>query len=201
MTVRLEVLPPAQQQQVLADLARLRITVFREFPYLYDGDLAYEQRYLHTYLEAPDFFLAVVRDGERVVGATTALPLEAETAELQAPFRAAGIDPAAVFYFGESVLLPEYRGMGFGRQFLELREARARELGRQWAAFCAVDRPADHPRRPQGYRPLDALWDRQGFVRRPDLTTTMTWQDLDEPAESPKRMVFWTKFLTAGGSA
>jgi hypothetical protein len=35
------------------DLAQLRITVFREFPYLYDGDLAYEQNYLRTYLDCP----------------------------------------------------------------------------------------------------------------------------------------------------
>jgi len=28
----------------IADLARLRIQVFRDFPYLYDGDLGYEKK-------------------------------------------------------------------------------------------------------------------------------------------------------------
>ena len=32
--------------EVLDDLARLRIAVFRDWPYLYDGDVAYERDYL-----------------------------------------------------------------------------------------------------------------------------------------------------------
>jgi hypothetical protein len=31
---------------VVDDLARLRVTVFRDWPYLYDGDAEYERRYL-----------------------------------------------------------------------------------------------------------------------------------------------------------
>ena len=34
---------------VLDDLARLRIAVFRDWPYLYDGDPAYERDYLRAY--------------------------------------------------------------------------------------------------------------------------------------------------------
>ena len=35
-------------------VAKLRMTVFREYPYLYDGSREYEQRYLQTYIEAQD---------------------------------------------------------------------------------------------------------------------------------------------------
>jgi hypothetical protein len=35
----------------LPDIARLRIEVFREYPYLYDGDRAYEERYLRDLCE------------------------------------------------------------------------------------------------------------------------------------------------------
>ena len=35
--------------EVLDDLARLRIAVFRDWPYLYDGDVAYERDYLTAY--------------------------------------------------------------------------------------------------------------------------------------------------------
>ena len=38
----------------LEDVARLRIAVFRTWPYLYDGDLAYEQEYLQTYRDSAD---------------------------------------------------------------------------------------------------------------------------------------------------
>ena len=63
------------------------------------------------------------------------------------------------------------------------------------AGFCAVERPLNHPRRPADYRPLDALWNRQGFIRHPELHTTFSWRDVDETVESPKPMVFWLKTL------
>lgn len=41
----------------LDDVARLRIEVFRAFPYLYDGDAAYERAYLQTYRDSADAIL------------------------------------------------------------------------------------------------------------------------------------------------
>ena len=181
----------------LPELARLRIQVFREFPYLYDGSAAYEEKYLKTYVDAPDSVMVLVRDSERVVGASSGLPLEAETPDAIKPFVAQGYDLRRIFYYGESVLLPEYRGRGLGRRFFEEREAHARGLGCfHIACFCAIERPADHPRRPAGYTPLDAFWNRRGFVRHPELGTTYSYRDLDEDQESPKPMVFWLKQLT-----
>ncbi len=180
----------------LPELARLRIQVFREFPYLYQGSAAYEEKYLKTYVGAPDSVMVLIRDGERVAGASSGLPLTAEPPEVIEPFAMHGYDPRRIFYYGESVLLPEYRGRGLGKRFFEEREAHVRGLGRfDLACFCAVERPADHPRRPAGYRPLDAFWTRYGFVKHPELRTTFSWRDLDEDAESPKPMVFWLKHL------
>jgi GNAT superfamily N-acetyltransferase len=194
--LEIETLTGAALATDLPALAELRIRVFREYPYLYLGTLDYEARYLQTYVDAPDGLMVVVRDGERVVGASSALPLAAEPPNVQAPFRAAGEEVERIFYYGESVLLPEYRGRGLGRRFFEEREAHARACGRfDQVCFCAVERPADHPRRPVDYRPLDGLWIKQGFVKRPDLWTTFTWRDLDDTEETPKPMVFWVKRL------
>lgn len=180
----------------LPALAGLRIRVFCDYPYLYEGDTAYEERYLQTYADAPDGVMVLVRDGDRVVGASSALPLAAETPNVIEPFMAQGYAPDRIFYFGESVLLPEYRGLGLGRRFFEEREAHARALARfDLACFCAVERPDDHPRRPRHYRPLDGLWAKQGFVKQPQLRTTFSWRDLDEAEETPKPMVFWLKHL------
>lgn len=101
----------------LDDLARLRSVVFRAWPYLYDGDPAYERDYLAAYAASPDSVFVLARDGDAVIGASTGLPLLDDSAAFHAPFRAAGIDPASVFYFGESVLLPDYRGQGIGHAF------------------------------------------------------------------------------------
>jgi GNAT superfamily N-acetyltransferase len=180
----------------LPELARLRIEVFRDFPYLYDGDTAYEETYLREFFAAPGALLVLVREGGRVVGASTAMPMEHAHAEFIAPFGAAGIAPESVFYFGESVLDPAWRGRGLGHAFFDAREARARALGRRLAAFCAVERAPDHPRRPAAYRPLDEFWGKRGFHKRPDLRTSFEWKDLDETNPTAKPMVFWVKELT-----
>ncbi|MFF7710433.1 GNAT family N-acetyltransferase [Pseudomonas sp. NPDC007930] len=180
----------------IAGLARLRISVFREFPYLYDGTLDYEQRYLATYTQSADSLCVILRSGEMIVGAATGLPLADETAEVQAPFIAAGWDVGKVFYFGESLAMPAFRGLGYGKRFFAERVAHARQLGRfDWCAFCAIQRPDDHPRQPPGYYPLHGLWRAQGFDRHPELRTEFNWQDLDESAPSAKPMAFWLKPL------
>lgn len=176
-------------------LARLRIEVFREYPYLYDGDMEYERRYLQAFREAPDSLLVLVLDGEEVVGASTALPLEHETENIRRPLAEAGYNIKKVFYFGESVLRKACRGRGLGSRFFEERERHARQLGRfNTLAFCAVARPKDHPRRPEAYRPLDEFWQRRGFVRT-GIYCYISWQDLDEEEESPKPLRFWVKGL------
>lgn len=180
----------------IPDLARLRITVFREYPYLYDGSLAYEENYLTTYTRCPDSVAVLARNEVGVVGASTGLPLTAETAEVQQPFVAQGYDPREIFYCGESVLLPAYRGRGLYREFFAGREQHARALGGfRHMALCGVVRPEDHPRRPSDYAPLDPVWRRFGYEKHPELTTFFAWRDLDESVESPKQMVFWLKAL------
>lgn len=185
----------------LDELARLRIEVFREYPYLYDGTAAYEQGYLATYARNPEslFVLALARDGEagereRVVGVSTGVPMAGEEDSFQRPFLDHGYDPARIFYFGESVLERAYRGRGIGVRFFEEREAYARRLGRfDWTCFCAVERPAAHPARPADYVPLDDFWRRRGYRKHPELTTSYAWKEVGEAGDSPKPMTFWLK--------
>lgn len=180
----------------LADIARLRIAVFREWPYLYEGDAAYEKRYLGRYAAAPGAAVVLAFDSERVVGASTCLPLVEEAETVQAPFLSAGWELGRVFYFGESVLLPEYRGRGAGVGFFTEREAHARRFpGIDTAAFCAVVRDPADPRKPTGYVPLDAFWHNRGYAPAPALTCTMRWKEIGADAETPHRLSFWLKPL------
>lgn len=181
-------------RQYIPELARLRIEVFRDFPYLYDGDYQYEEKYLQTYIDCPDSVIVLAFDGEHIVGASTAIPMKHETAEVKQPFLLHGYDPAEIFYCGESVLNRAYRGLGIGVRFFEQREAHAADLGGfRHITFCCVERPLDHPRRPADYVPLDAFWNKRGYVKHPELTTTYTWKDLDEAEATPKPMTFWLR--------
>lgn len=184
-------------QPFIPHAARLRIAVFREWPYLYEGDDAYERDYLRTYRDNPDSCFVVARAGADVVGISTGIPLPAETDEVKAPFPAAGIDPSTVFYFGESVLLPPWRGQGIGVGFFMERERYARSLPDiRHAAFCAVDRPAVHPARPADYVPLDSFWTKRGFIKT-ELRTQFTWKETGEAEETAKTLTFWMKKLAA----
>ena len=181
---------------IMEPLAHLRMSVFRDFPYLYEGSLDYERAYLDTYARSERALLLAVWDGERMVGATSCIPLLDETPEVQAPFRAAGLDLSEVFYFGESILLAEYRGLGLGHRFFDVRETHAASFGTyRLTCFCAVDRPADHPLRPADYRPLDGFWAKRGYQKEPNLRTEFSWPDLGEAASTPKTMIYWTRLL------
>lgn len=178
----------------IPELARLRIEVFREYPYLYEGDLAYEENYLQNYARIPDSVLVLAFAGSKVVGASTAQPLRSSHPEFVAPFEAAQIPPDAVFYLGESVLEPPYRGQGAGHVFFDEREKTARALpGCTTTAFCAVERPPHHPARPADYRPLDGFWKARGYQKHPDLFATFRWKECDANGETPKKMVFWLR--------
>ncbi|MFC6591250.1 GNAT family N-acetyltransferase [Deinococcus lacus] len=183
-------------EAALPEVARLRLTLFREFPYLYEGTPESESEYLRTYAQAAGAWLLLARDQGRVVGVCTAVPLSQEPPELQAPWRAAGLDPAQVLYLGEALIEPGYQGSGLGAQFLEAAEAYAAALGLSLVAAAMVQRPADHPKRPSGWRSPRHLLERRGYRERPELDAQLTWQELGEPQATPKPMRFWV--LEAG---
>lgn len=195
MSLDIRVLTGAEILAAADDLARLRMTVFADWPYLYDGDLAYEAEYLREFVASPDAVMVVACDGQRIVGAATASSMAAQDAEFRAPFERHGLDIASLFYFGESVLLADYRGRGVGHAFFDHREDQARRLGARAACFAAVIRPADHPARPAGHVPLDAFWRKRGYTPVEGLIATMDWKDHGEARESVKPMQCWLRAL------
>ena len=186
----------AEIAEYLGALATLRIDIFRAFPYLYDGDRTYETTYLRTYVRTPGSvaLIAFAADG-RVIGASTGAPLAAEPDETRAPFEAAGESVERIFYCGESLIYPAFRGRGIYRRFLEGRETFARDAGFTVCAFCAVDRPSDHPARPPGYEALDAIWQAFGYRKRSNFVARYSWKDCGDAHETEKDMTFWTKAL------
>lgn len=179
----------------LRALSTLRMTVFQGWPYLYDGSLEYEANYLSEFLNDPAAVLVVARIGEIPVGMATASPMATQSDAITAPFQAAGLDVGQLFYFGESVLLPQFRGMGVGHRFFDEREAAARAAGANRALFCAVEREADHPSRPAGARDLTTFWQGRGYRIAPRFTTVMRWKEVGQDTESDHVMRFWLKTL------
>ena len=175
-------------------LASLRLKVFWDFPYLYEGTLDYERKYLETYFQAKHSALFLIEDQSEIVGASTGVWAPEEEESFRKPFVDYGINPESVFYFGESILLPAYRGHGLGKRFFQERENYARTIpGIDYLSFCAVERPVNHPLKPADYRPLDSFWKSMGFNKEEGLKTIYSWKDRGEITETSKTMQFWLK--------
>lgn len=181
---------------VLADLSRLRIMVFRDWPYLYDGDLAYEEKYLQKFAAAKGAVVITAYDGTHMVGASTAAPMVEHADEFGEPFKKSGYDISKIFYCGESVLLKSHRGFGLGHAFFEGREAQAHKLGGfTHSTFCRVVRPDDHALKPADYAALDPFWKKRGYAPVQGVIATYDWKDIDQPSETTHNMQFWMKAL------
>lgn len=195
MTVEISIVRGAAIAPWVDALAALRIRVFRDWPYLYDGTLAYEQAYLQRYVAADQAVMVLAQDGEVLVGASSGLPLRDADPEFQQPFLNAVPALDEIFYFGESVLLPGWRGQGLGHRFFDEREAFARQCGYGYAVFCAVQRPPDHPARPAQARDLAPFWRGRGYTPLDGRVCTFHWTDVGDRTESIKPMQFWDKRL------
>jgi GNAT superfamily N-acetyltransferase len=194
MDYTIDVLHGDEIESYLGSVARLRIEVFREFPYLYDGDLDYERDYLTQYATSQNCIFVVARDNDgQVVGASTGVRMDDADVEFQRPF--VGQDLTEIFYFGESVLDPHWRGRGIGHVFFDEREKFAAGIGCTTCTFCVVERDSNHPNRPADYQPLDGFWHKRGYIRLDHLRTTYAWKDLGDEHETAKEMVYWVRRL------
>jgi GNAT superfamily N-acetyltransferase len=196
MALRVESLTGTAVRAAIPELARLRVAVFRDWPYLYDGTVNYETAYLRRFAASKDAVVIAAYDGDTVVGVATGAPLADHAEAFAKAFTDRNLDIERIFYCGESVLLADYRGHGLGHAFFDGREAHARTLGRfDKITFCGVVRPDDHPLKPVRYRPLDAFWTKRGYAKVEGLTTSFAWKDIDQADETKKLMQFWMKAL------
>src|SRR5512133_3828226 len=150
----------------LDDLATLRLDIFPEYPYLYQGRREDELIYLATYAEAPDACVILTYDGITVIGAATGMPLIHEDTQMLDAFSGTLFPLNEVYYVGELLFRLDYRNCGLGRKLLDRLESHIRSLGRYRRLTCAtVERPEDHPLRPHDYFPITRFLARTGFVR------------------------------------
>lgn len=183
-------------RDLIPEIARLRIEVFPEYPFLYVGDYEYETRYLKKFLSMKDAIVIAAFDKDTLIGISTGYPFIYDSQDLQQVLTSANCEPNDYYCFGESVLRKSYRGLGIGKAFFEIRESHVTKLGYyKYICFYTSARPLDDPRRPLDYRPLDPFWNSRGFVKHPELIGSISYQEIGEIQESPKKMVFWIKQL------
>lgn len=194
MSTEVRILGRDEIAERLREIAMLRITVFRDWPYLYEGNLDYEREYLRPYTESPHAIVAGAFDGAAMVGVTTGAPLSDHDPSVAAAVRELGLNPPDVFYLAESLLLPAFHGRGLGHAFFDGRERHARRHLFRHAVFASVIRPADHPARPRSPRDLEPFWRKRGYVPT-GKAAKMRWRDVGDVAETEKSLALWGRTL------
>ncbi len=193
--IREQLLTGTAIADVLDDLATLRLDIFPEYPYLYQGLREDELKYLVTYAEAPDACAILANDGLTVIGAATGMPLVHEDAQMLDAFAGTTFPLNEIYYVGELLFRPAYRNCGLGQKLLDRLEHYIQSLGSYRKLTCAtVVRPEDHSLRPCDYIPITRFLARAGFARLSGVTTSFMWLETDG-VKRDHLMQFWIKDL------
>jgi GNAT superfamily N-acetyltransferase len=180
----------------LNDMATLRLDIFQEYPYLYEGRREDELNYLSTYVDAPDASTILAYDDSAIIGAATGMPLIHEDAQMRDAFTGTTLPLNEIYYVGELLFRPAYRNCGLGQKLLGRLQSHIRSLGSYRTLTCAtVERPDDHPLRPFDYIPITRFLARTGFARLSGVTNHFRWRETDG-VRRDHCMQFWSKDLT-----
>ena len=175
----------------IQDLARLRISIFREYPYLYDGNDTYEAKYLSKFSEVEDTYVVLIFDNDKVIGAFTGIPIRFEDETIVKHIPQDKVNDT--YYLSEILLDKNYRGKGIGAQLLHQLEDKIISLKKyKRFYFASVIRPEDHPEKPKEYRSLDTMWLSNGY-QPTSFTCTLSWKEISEEVETEKTLALWEK--------
>ena len=180
----------------LHSIAKLRVEMFKDFPYFEDPDLAQETQYLRKIIAHKETIGVLIFDNTTLVGASLGCPLLIEEHAIHQPFLERKLDIASYFYFGDSALLKHYRGRGIGHHFFDAREAHVAHYKKyKHICFCIPTHSEVESARPPDYVPLFDFWRKRGYVHYPEMQSYLTWKTIGKahPVEYP--MSFWIKDL------
>jgi hypothetical protein len=195
MNLRLKVLAGEDFNLYEDELAKLRLSIFCEYPYLYDGNLSYDKDYVNRYDKNKDSTIILILDDTNLVGVSTSTPLKNEILKIQQPFIDDGYNIEEIYYLVESILLSPYRGQGIYHQLFTERELVAKNALFKYTAFCAIERSDSDPRKPKNYKDLKEIWARYGYKEHPELVTNIDWKEIGVDEMKSHKLVFWVKKL------
>lgn len=185
-------------------MAKLRISEFKEFPYLYSGNMNIEKDYLSCYAKDEHGLFLIAFDGNKVIGVASGIPLAKSTETVPGAleiFNKNNVNTKDFYYFGEFIVCPQYRNKGiFSKLFFEECEL-VKKLGYKNACLMTVDREKDHPSKPLDYRNTDEIWAKFGFEKT-NYRLTQQWPTImpdGTVVNIQHSLSFWIKELNSNG--
>ena len=179
-----------EAREFFEDIARLRISEFKPYPYLYDGNISCERQYLESYFVCPDTLIILVFDQGQVVGFSSSIPLVADMGEIKNTFVNANYNLEQWLYIGEVIIQDPYQRQGALNKFLEEHGKHAQNLGLTKLTAMFVDRPANHTLKPKDYFPTELLFEKKGW-RDLQIDIKLKWKQVDTGQEENNTLSFW----------
>lgn len=187
--IQIKVVKGQEIAPYVADITNLCLTVYREPPYLYEGTVEEYGPFIQKYTESPESIVCLIMDGNDVVGATTGTPLSEMREHYTQSFLDNGYSLPSFYYIGEMVILPEYRGKGYGKSMYQEMEKNVRAINQfPYLCFCEIEQPNQIQKSNQ-------LIIQNGYVKHEELSFNIDWLDIGETEVSPHHLVYWIKSL------
>lgn len=175
-------------------MAKLRMEVLREYPFQEESDLYREMQYLRKIAACKETIAVMIFDGTTLVGASVGYPLSIEEPNIAKPFSEKKLPIDSFYYFGDSILLRQYRGRGIGHHFFDAREAHVHHYKKyKYICFCVPECLDEKREQPADYIPLVDFWRKRGYIHHPELHCIMSWKNLGDAHPTEKTMHFWVK--------
>jgi GNAT superfamily N-acetyltransferase len=195
----IKVLVDSELQKILPFIVEQRITLFREYPYLYEGNAKEENTYLTWFSKLPHSAVVVAYLGDDPVGFVTGTDFTAFSEHFEGSsdlFKRAGLNPWAYYYIAEIIILPSYRGNHLSKRLFDAIEAYAYKCG--YTASCFVTESHDvHPLKPKNYRSLEPLWADLGYAQS-SLFIHFSWLTIQPDTsgiQQEHKLDYWLKDL------
>lgn len=175
-------------------LADLRVRIFREFPYLYDGTVEDECSNLRAYANSANSLITVMYDGIRHIAAMSCLPMQDAWGELVDNLSTQAVNISECLYIGEILMEKTHRGMGLGSRLFDFARMHAVRLNMKKLCFFSVRRDHTHDARPADYLEPAELWQKWGFSLVPGADVTLSYPQVDVGMQS-HILDFWIRPL------
>ena len=192
--IRVEPLYGAQIGNYVNEISEICLKGYKAYPYLFQDTLFEQAQYVNkTYVGKSESRACIAFKGNEVIGIAMGIPLSLTEVKYQAPFKEKGYPVENFFYWGELVVLPEEQKQKTGELIYKTMGEKILENRFDSLCFCTIERPDDHPKRPDDYQPLDNLWRKLGFEKHDELSFTGQWREDLNGDEIDHPMVYWIR--------
>ncbi len=170
--------------------------MFREYPYLYDGNIEYEKEYLKRYINSQRSCIVLAYSENDIVGVCTCLPLEDELEEIYAPIEQKRFEIKNILYGGEALVLKSYQESGLSRKFEEICVTHEKKIipSLTHILVCTVER-GNHYLKPDNYSDISLILNKLNYKKLDGVKCVLSWKDIDKVKEDNKSLSYWIRDL------